>query len=93
MSHPKYLHTQSNRLYFRRRVPGLSTIFRPALTSLRTKDRNKALIWLRTLTIEFETVFDSFAFLVDPLPDDLLHSYMQLRLKQSVRNLQRESRI
>lgn len=93
MPHPKYLHAQSERLYFRRRIPGLSTTIRPILISLGTKDEIKALIWLRTVSTEFETVLNSFTFLVDPLSEEQMHTYMHVRLKQTVTELQREGRM
>lgn len=90
---PTYLYRQSGRLYFRRRIPGLSTSRAPVLVSLGTTDRIEAHTWSRTLNQEFETVLDSFVFVVDAIPDDLLKVYMQLRLKRSVAELRREARM
>ena len=93
MPAPTYLYVQSDRFYYRRRIPTLSTCKSPLMVSLRTKNKNQALIWSLSLTKEFETVLNSFAFIHDPIPDALVHKFMQRRLKQFVDDLKRQSRM
>ena len=93
MPAPTYLYVQSNRFYYRRRIPTLSTYKSPLMVSLGTKNKNQALIWSLSLTKEFETVLNSFVFIHDPIPDALVHKFMQRRLKQFVDDLKRQSRM
>lgn len=93
MTSTQYLARKSNRLYFRRRIPRFSTKKSPVFVSLGTKDENLAHIWIKTLTVEFETMLESFTFVIDEIPEDLLRRYMHIRLQQTVTDLQRQSRL
>ena len=61
--------------------------------SLGTKDQIPALTYVTSVTLVFENVLNSFIFVLDEIPDHLLHQYMQVRLKQSVSEMRRERRM
>jgi len=63
-----FLYTQSNRLYFRRRIPIFSTTFAPILISLGTTDENLALKLVEQLVTEFDRMLDRFLFVRPELP-------------------------
>ncbi len=88
-----YLYWQRGQYYFRRRIPKLSTSRSPVLVSLGTKDPNLALTCVGMLTMEFENVLDAFTFVLDEIPEDLLHRYMKVRLTQSVQETRRQRRL
>ncbi len=72
MKHQKYLFKNGENFYFRRRIPGLSTILSPVFLSLGTKSEFFAHTWLLKLTMEFDDMLDVFLFAVDELPENLI---------------------
>ncbi|MFG6531116.1 MULTISPECIES: DUF6538 domain-containing protein [unclassified Sulfitobacter] len=88
-----YLYQQRGQYYFRRRIPKLSTSRSPVLVSLGTKDPNLALTCVGMLTMEFENVLDAFTFVLDEIPEELMHRYMKVRLTQSIQKSRRQRRL
>jgi hypothetical protein len=93
MGHQKYLFKRSGNFYFRRRIPGLSTILSPVFVSLGTKNESFAFTWLLKLTMEFDDMLDAFLFAVDELPEYLIARYMTVRLQHAVGELRRQHRM
>lgn len=93
MSHPKYLFKKAENFYFRRRIPGLSTILSPVFLSLGTKSEFFAHTCLSKLTMEFDDMLEAFLFAVDELPEDLIARYMTVRLQHAVTDLRRQHRM
>lgn len=93
MSHPKYLFKKGENFYFRRRIPGLSTILSPVFLSLGTKSEFFAHTCLSKLTMEFDDMLEAFIFAVDELPEDLIARYMTVRLQHAVTDIRRQHRM
>lgn len=93
MSHPKYLFKKGENFYFRRRIPGLSTILSPVFLSLGTKSEFFAHTSLSKLTMEFDDMLEAFLFAVDELPEDLIARYMTVRLQHAVTDIRRQHRM
>jgi hypothetical protein len=93
MGHQKYLFEKDGNFYFRRRIPGFSTVIPPLLLSLGTKSEVLACIWLSKLTIEFEEMLDTFLYALDELPENLIARYMHVRLKHAISDLRRQHRM
>jgi len=93
MSHPKYLFKKGENFYFRRRIPGLSTIRSPVFLSLGTKSEFFAHTCLSKLTTEFDDMLEAFVFAVDELPENLIARYMTVRLQHAVTDIRRQHRM
>lgn len=93
MGHQKYLFKKGENFYFRRRIPGLSTITSPVFLSLGTKSEFFAHTYLSKLTMEFDDMLEAFVFAVDELPEDLIARYMTVRLQHAVTDLRRQHRM
>lgn len=93
MGHQKYLFKKSGNFYFRRRVPGFSTLISPLMLSLGTKNEVFAYTCLTNLTVEFEDMLDAFLFPLDELPENLIASYMSVRLGHAISDLRRAHRM
>ena len=93
MGHQKHLFKKGENFYFRRRIPGLSTTFAPVLVSMGTKSENFAHTWLLKLTMEFEDMLDTFLYVPDELPENLIASYTRVRLKHAIMDLRRQHRM
>lgn len=93
MPHPNYLYKKSGYFHFRRRIPGLSTCIAPVQVAMGTTDQKTALTWIRTLTTEFETVLDSYLYVSDPIPEDLIAQFMRVRIQLTAERLRRDFRM
>jgi hypothetical protein len=93
MNYPKYFYQQNGRFYFRRRIPGLSTVISPVIVSLGTKNLNIAYTWLVKLTVEFDEMLEDFALRHEELPEELVSQYMIVRLKEAMKKFDRTHRL
>ncbi|MCB5200242.1 hypothetical protein LGQ03_13405 [Loktanella sp. TSTF-M6] len=93
MHQPRYLFRQGRHFHFRRRIPGLSTSIRSVQVALGTTDEKTAHTWSRTLTTEFDAMLNAFTFLIDPLPEALIATYIQTRMQVIIDDLRRELRM
>ena len=88
-----YLHRKRNRVYFRRRIPGLSTLIAPVTLALGTTDAALGNIWIGHLSQEFDLMLDQFIFMVPPLPEHLVARYFEDCLAGCLSKLQRGRRL
>ncbi|WP_296427598.1 hypothetical protein, partial [Yoonia sp.] len=93
MRHQKYLFEKDGIFYFRRRIPGFSTVISPLLLSLGTKSEAFARTWLLKLTMEFDDMLDTFLYALDELPENLIARYMSVRLQHAISDLRRQHRM
>lgn len=93
MTSHRYLYRKGDRLYFRRRIPGLSTALPPLMLSLHMTDRTLGHIWIGSLVQEFDQVLASFVFIQPPLPDQLVVQYFRHCLSRTLASLHRQSRM
>ena len=93
MGHQKYLFEKDGIFYFRRRIPGFSTVISPLLLSLGTKSEAFARTWLLKLTMEFDDMLDTFLYALDELPENLIARYMSVRLQHAISDLRRQHRM
>ena len=88
-----YLSRQRGHFHSRHRIPGLSTSIRPLRVAMSTTDEKTADTRLRTLMTEFDAMLDAFAFILDPLPEELIASSFRGRTKLVVNDRRREQRM
>ncbi|WP_172794913.1 hypothetical protein [Loktanella sp. 3ANDIMAR09] len=93
MPQPTHLYRPRRHFHFWRRVSGLSTSIHPVQVALRTTDEKAAHTWSRTLTTEFDAMLNAFSFLIDPLTEELIASYIQTRMQVIIDDLRRALRI
>ena len=93
MNQQKYITQQGGRFYFRRRIPGLSTVLSPIFVSLGTSDPKFAHTWSWKLTAEFDELLDSFLFVLEELPEKLMARYMTVCLQQCLSDMRRQHRM
>ncbi len=89
----RYLYRQSNRLYFRRRIPGLSTEIGPVVIPLGTTDLRSASILLGRLTVEFDRMISSLILLSPALSEEVVSKYMATSLRQVLPEFHRKVRM
>lgn len=92
MNKRRYMHIKRNTVYFRRRVPGLSTKIAPVALSLGTTDQVLGHKWIERLSLEFDRMFDSFVFLMPALPETTIVRYFELCLTNCLNSLRRQVR-
>ncbi|SDW98620.1 hypothetical protein [Roseicitreum antarcticum] len=93
MHQQKYVTQQGGRCYFRRRIPGLSTALSPIFVSLGTSDLKFAHTWSWKLTAEFDELLDSFLFMLEELPEEVMAWYMTVCLQQCLSDMRRQHRM
>lgn len=93
MNNRPYLNRKRDRLYFRRRIPGLSTLIAPVTLALGTTDAALGNIWIGHLSQEFDLMLDQFIFMVPPLPEHLVARYFEDCLAACLSKLQRGRRL
>lgn len=93
MNQQKYITQQGGRFYFRRRIPGLSTVLSPIFVSLGTSDPKFAHTWSRKLAAEFDELLDSFLFILEELPEEVMARYMTVCLQQCLSDMRRQHRM
>ncbi|SNR52697.1 DUF6538 domain-containing protein, partial [Puniceibacterium sediminis] len=93
MKQQKYMTRQGGRYYFRRRIPGLSTALSAIFVSLGTSDPKFAHTWSRKLAAEFDELLDSFLFILEELPEEVMARYMTVCLQQCLSDMRRQHRM
>ncbi|MGM0742097.1 MAG: hypothetical protein ACQEVT_11025, partial [Pseudomonadota bacterium] len=86
----KYLLIRSGRFYFRRRIAGLSTYFKPLTLSLGTTDRESAILWSGRVVVEFDRMLNSFVSMTPELPEELVAQCIQVCLSQTLSQVTRQ---
>ena len=88
-----YLHRKRERLYSRRRIPGLSTSTAPVSLALGMTDAALGHMWAEHLSQEFDQMLEQFSFMSPPLPEHLVARYFDSCLSEILFGLQRDLRL